>query len=134
MTQHGLVSSPQPAVPPFRYEALPMRVPFGSGAIKSLPAKSADLGLQRVLVVCTPGQATWPTSRPARGPQCRIFDKASMHVPVEPPTRPATSPSAAGADGCVVVGGGSTIGLGKAIALEHGFPSSRSPPPTPAPR
>ena len=35
---------------------------------------------------------------------------------------PATWPRELGADGCVAVGGGSAIGLGKAIALEHGLP------------
>ena len=52
-----------------------------------------------------------------------IFDQARMHVPVETRRpRPATRARDAGADSCVVIGGGSSIGLGKAIALEHGLP------------
>ena len=43
-----------------------------------------------------------------------------MHVPVEVAHRARQVAAELGADGCV--GGGSAIGLGKAIALEHGLP------------
>jgi maleylacetate reductase len=45
-----------------------------------------------------------------------------MHVPVEVATRARDLARELGADGCVAVGGGSAIGLGKAIALAHGLP------------
>ena len=45
-----------------------------------------------------------------------------MHVPVEVATRARDLARELGADGCVAVGGGSAVGLGKAIALEHGLP------------
>jgi maleylacetate reductase len=45
-----------------------------------------------------------------------------MHVPVEVAARAREAAAELGADGCVAAGGGSTIGLGKAIALEHGLP------------
>ena len=45
-----------------------------------------------------------------------------MHVPVETATAATDAARSAGADSCVVVGGGSSIGLGKAIALEHHLP------------
>ena len=38
----------------FHYQALPMRVRFGVGSIADLPAEVADLGLTRVLVLCSP--------------------------------------------------------------------------------
>ena len=51
-----------------------------------------------------------------------------MHVPVEVAGRRRERWSAPpGADGCVAVGGGSAVGLGKAIALEHGLPRARRP-------
>jgi maleylacetate reductase len=45
-----------------------------------------------------------------------------MHVPVEVARQARDLAADLGADGCVAVGGGSAIGLGKAIALEHGLP------------
>ena len=45
-----------------------------------------------------------------------------MHVPVETARAAREHAASVGADACVAVGGGSTIGLGKAIALEFGLP------------
>jgi maleylacetate reductase len=45
-----------------------------------------------------------------------------MHVPVEVADRAVELARSLGADGCVAVGGGSSIGLGKAIALRTGLP------------
>ena len=45
-----------------------------------------------------------------------------MHVPIEVARRARDRAAELGADGCVAVGGGSAIGLGKAIALEHELP------------
>jgi maleylacetate reductase len=123
MTQNGPASSPD-AVPPFRYEALPMRVRFGAGTLDALPEEVADLGLHRALVVSTPGQRHLADlvldKLGDRG--AGIFDKARMHVPVATADEARDAARAAGADSCVVIGGGSAVGLGKAIALEHGLP------------
>src|SRR3712207_8451131 len=40
----------------FTYQALPMRVVFGEGALARLPDEVATLGLARVLVLCSPEQ------------------------------------------------------------------------------
>ena len=45
-----------------------------------------------------------------------------MHVPVEVARRARDLAAELGADGCVAVGGGSAVGLGKAIARQHGLP------------
>jgi maleylacetate reductase len=45
-----------------------------------------------------------------------------MHVPAEVAARAVEVARETGADGCVAVGGGSAIGLGKAIALRTGLP------------
>ncbi|BAS11995.1 maleylacetate reductase [Arthrobacter sp. Hiyo8] len=45
-----------------------------------------------------------------------------MHVPIETVRDAQRFATKAGADGCIAVGGGSTTGLGKAIALEYGTP------------
>jgi alcohol dehydrogenase class IV len=51
-----------------------------------------------------------------------VHAQAVMHVPVEVARAARDAASALEADCCVAVGGGSTVGLGKAIALESSLP------------
>jgi alcohol dehydrogenase class IV len=51
-----------------------------------------------------------------------IYDKALMHVPVEVAADARRVAQELHADCCIAWGGGSTIGLGKAIALTSGLP------------
>ena len=108
----------------FRYEALPMRVRFGAGSVASLPEELDEIGLRRVLVLCSPGQEdTGELVASALGERSvGMRASAVMHVPAEVAERAQAEAVALGADGCVTVGGGSAIGLGKAIALKHGLP------------
>jgi maleylacetate reductase len=108
----------------FVYQSLPMRVVFGAGTSTRLGEEVDQLGLTRVLVLCTPEQEALG-KRVADGLGSRaagVFPHARMHVPVEVAARARDAAAELGADGCVAAGGGSTIGLGKAIALEHGLP------------
>jgi maleylacetate reductase len=109
---------------PFTYQALPMRVVFGAGSLAQLPDEVAALGLTRVLVLCSPEQETTGKQvADALGERAAgVLPEARMHVPLEVATRARDLAAELGADGCVAVGGGSAIGLGKAIALEHGLP------------
>jgi maleylacetate reductase len=108
----------------FTYSALPMRVRFGAGSLAQLPDEVAGLGLTRVLVLCSPEQeATGTLVADALGDRAAgVLPEARMHVPVEVAHRARDLARELGADGCVAVGGGSAVGLGKAIALEHGLP------------
>ncbi len=108
----------------FTYQALPMRVVFGAGALRSLPDEVAALGLSRVLVLCSPEQEdTGQAVAAALGDRAAgVLAEARMHVPIEVARRARDLAAELGADGCVAVGGGSAIGLGKAIALEHDLP------------
>jgi len=116
----------QPALPTrsFLYEALPMRVRFGVDALAALPEELDQLGLERVLVICSPDQKSMGTRvADALGHRSvGVLADAVMHVPAEVAQRASADADRLGADGCVTVGGGSAIGLGKAIALEHGLP------------
>jgi maleylacetate reductase len=109
---------------PFTYQALPMRVVFGAGSLAGLPDEVDRLGLERVLVLCSPEQeATGHAVAAALGRHAAgVLPEARMHVPIEVAHRARQVAAELGADGCVAVGGGSAIGLGKAIALEHGLP------------
>ena len=113
----------------FVHEALPMRVVFGAGGLGRVVDEVEHLALARVLVLATPEQrglaeqvATLLGDR-AVG----IFDQARMHVPVATVDKAAEVVDALGADGCVAVGGGSTIGLGKALALRYALPAVAVP-------
>jgi len=108
----------------FTYVSLPSRVVFGAGSIARLPQEVEKLGAKRALVLSTPGRAADAKRFAATlGERCAgLFDKAVRHVPMEVAEDARRAAKAANADCCVVVGGGSTIGLGKAIALTTGMP------------
>lgn len=109
---------------PFVYNALPQRVVFGAGSLVRVREETEALGATRALVLCTPqqkGQAE-EVARLLGDLSAGIHDGAVMHVPVEAADRAVEIARERGADSCVAVGGGSTIGLGKAIALRDGLP------------
>ncbi|EGX57109.1 alcohol dehydrogenase [Streptomyces zinciresistens K42] len=109
----------------FSHETGPVRVVFRPGAaVSATPGEVARLGLRRVLVVCgTRGAVTARAVAGALGPVCAgVHDGARMHVPVEVADEAVRAAGSAGADGVVAVGGGSSIGLGKAVALRTGLP------------
>ncbi len=108
----------------FTYVSLPSRVVFGAGAVAQLPAEVERLGAKRALVLSTPGRAASVKAVAASlGARCAgIYAKAVMHVPVEVAEEARRVAKELGADCCVAVGGGSTIGLGKAIAATSGMP------------
>jgi alcohol dehydrogenase class IV len=108
----------------FVFDMLPGRVIFGAGTLAQLPEEVARLGAEKALVLCTPVQRAQAEDAAARlGDRAvGIFDQAAMHVPIETAQAARDEAVRLGADCCVAVGGGSTTGLGKAIALEFGLP------------
>jgi maleylacetate reductase len=109
---------------PFVYRSLPMRVRFGAGSIQQLPDEVDELGLTSVLVLTGPEQrATGEAVAAALGRRCAgVLPEARMHVPIEIAERAREQARTLRADGFVAVGGGSAIGLGKAIALHTDQP------------
>ena len=108
----------------FVYNGLPMRVIFGAGSLSQLAAEVERLGAKRALVLSTPEQAASAreVAKALGARAAGTFDKAAMHVPLEIAEDARRMARELGADCCVTVGGGSTTGLGKAIALTSPLP------------
>ena len=109
---------------PFIYVGNPSRVVFGPGTIAQLPAEIARLGAKRVLVLCgpEPSESVDRVVQSLGGQVAGVYNKATMHVPLEVAVDARRLARDLGADCCVTVGGGSTTGLGKAIALTSSLP------------
>ena len=108
----------------FVYDQLACRVVFGAGAFDKLAAEVDRLGLSKLLVLSTPGQVKLAEEAARRlgSRAAGLYPHAKMHVPIETAQAARAEARRLGADGAVAIGGGSTIGLGKAIALESGLP------------
>lgn len=106
----------------FEPDQLPVRVSLGAGLRHAVRAELAALGLARALVLTTPEQAAQGRSLQADlGSLAHgLFSGATMHTPAE--VTEAALEAAQGADCLVAMGGGSAIGLAKAIALRTDLP------------
>ncbi|VWD37928.1 iron-containing alcohol dehydrogenase [Burkholderia lata] len=108
----------------FVYQGTPSRVVFEWGALDRLPDELSTLGARRALILSTPEQRPLAERVEAiLGERAAgICAQAVMHVPVEVAHAAREMAGELDADCCVAIGGGSTIGLGKAIALESVLP------------
>ncbi len=100
------------------------RTVFGAGSLRHLGREMDALGLARALVLTTPGQHALGERVAAMlgARSAGVFTEAAMHVPVETARAACDAARRLGADCAIAVGGGSTTGLGKAIALDSGLP------------
>ena len=108
----------------FTYQPQPMRVIFGSGTLAQLPDEPERLSIKRALVLTTESQGRFGQELLGRlgGRGAGVFAGAVMHTPVEVTAAALQRATELKADGVVAVGGGSTTGLGKAIALHTDLP------------
>jgi alcohol dehydrogenase class IV len=106
-------------VRPFTYRSLPSRVVFGAGSLARLADEIEALGARRALVLSTPDQADQArrVADMLGASAVGIYPRAVMHVPIETARDARAEATRLGADCAVAIGGGSTTGLGKAIAL-----------------
>ncbi len=106
---------------PFIYTALPVRVIFGRGKVAETAAEARRLGIRRPLVITTPHQAE-SAAGIVKETGGVAFAGAAMHTPVSVTEKAMAMLRAEGCDGTIALGGGSSTGLGKAIALRTDLP------------
>ena len=109
----------------FTYEALPGRVVFGVGAGREkLVEEVIRLGAERMLLVATEREmeVAEELAAPLGDRVVGVFTNVRPHVPVEVATAARELARRIGADCLLSIGGGSTIGTAKAIALELPLP------------
>ncbi len=114
---------------PVAYQSLASHVIFGAGALGQAPDVARALGMTRVMVIATRSQAA-PAARlmDLLGPIGAVHhDGAAMHTPVEVTLEAMEVVKAQRIDGLVALGGGSAIGLAKAIALRTDLPQLHIP-------
>jgi maleylacetate reductase len=106
---------------PFIYSALPTRVIFGRGKIAEAAAEAKRLGMKRPLVITTSQQVN-SGAHIVASTGGFAFAGAAMHTPVNVTEEALMVLKTEGCDGTIALGGGSSTGLGKAIALRTDLP------------
>jgi maleylacetate reductase len=107
----------------FTHDTLGQRVLFGRGlARENLGAEVARLGSIRPMLIASPAESGLAERICADFSVATWFDEVVEHVPVEVAQRARAVASATEVDLLVSVGGGSTTGLAKAVAMTTGLP------------
>lgn len=106
----------------FEWTGIPSKVIFGAGKIDVLPDILATMNLHRCIILTTPNQRRIGERVAALvGRKAAvIFDQATMHTPLHITEQAMKVATEAQVDSTVSIGGGSTTGLGKAIAVRLG--------------
>jgi maleylacetate reductase len=101
-----------------------VRVVFGAAIRKTIAAETQRLGASRALILSTPQQSDAALEvAELLGPLAAgVFCKAEMHTPVAVTEAAMSHVAETQADCLISMGGGSTIGLGKAIAFRNDLP------------
>jgi maleylacetate reductase len=108
----------------FRYEALPMLVRFGAGAVADLGPELRRLGMRHALVLSTAAEGALAEriATDLGDVIATVWPGAVMHVPDAAVKAAVNQARRDGADTLISIGGGSATGLAKAVALETGLP------------
>jgi maleylacetate reductase len=101
-----------------------MRVRFGAGRLGEIAEEVDRLGLARVLVLSTPGhrQLAVDAAQLLGERAAGVHAGAVMHVPIASVEQARSAALSLRADCSLAIGGGSTIGLAKALALQADLP------------
>jgi maleylacetate reductase len=109
----------------FVHDLPSQRVVFAPGALARVADEAARLGLNRALVIATPGSGVRLGKRIVEnlaGRAAGLHAQAVMHVPKPVADAGLAAARDAKADGLVAAGGGAAIGLAKIIARDLELP------------
>ena len=108
----------------FTYHCDPVRIVFGAGAIAALRAEADFHNMSRLMVLCSKSRAEFARRVTASiADRCvGICDASAPNMPREAFERIVAELKRLNADGFIVVGGGSPIGLAKAAAAATKIP------------
>jgi maleylacetate reductase len=107
----------------FQFKALPWNIIFGVDAVQRLPDELDKLGFSKALVLTTSKQRVQGEAivNILGARVAGFFDQAMMHVPVDTLEAATEMAKSLEVDCTVALGGGSTTGLGKALAAREGI-------------
>jgi maleylacetate reductase len=113
----------------FNYKALPWNIIFGAGTLQTLPQEIEKLGFERAMVLTTPQQqsAGEDILQLIGTKGAGLFSEAKMHVPAQTLESAKSLADEIKADCTISLGGGSTTGLGKALAAQKALPNIAIP-------
>ncbi|MEV5960245.1 maleylacetate reductase [Kribbella sp. NPDC051952] len=108
----------------FVHTFLPGRVVFGAGSLDRVAAEVELLGVRRVLLIATNSarDAADVVEVELGDRFAGRIDGVAQHVPTKVAEDARAKAREIGADGIVAIGGGSAIGLAKAVALTNALP------------
>ena len=108
----------------FTYRSDPIRIVFGAGAVAGLPAEVDFHKMSRLMLLCSKSRADFALRVTASvADRCvGLCDASAPNMPREAFDRIVTDLKRLNANGFVVVGGGSPIGLAKAAAAATKLP------------
>ncbi|MEU8800647.1 maleylacetate reductase [Spirillospora sp. NPDC048819] len=111
------------------HEMLASRVLIGPGARRLVAGEVARLGAGRVLLVASPSAAVAAAgvAEELGGRLAASFGRPAPHTPVAVTAEAMAVVEEAGADCVVAIGGGSAIGLAKAVSARTGMPQVAVP-------
>jgi maleylacetate reductase len=109
------------------HETIARRIVFGEGAVAELPSELARLGLERPLVIAGNSHAGHAERLLAAVGGGASIIGVRVHVPAALAEDARAKAREVGAGCLVAIGGGSAVGLAKAVALTDGLPIAAVP-------
>ncbi|MDV8023846.1 maleylacetate reductase [Rhodococcus sp. IEGM 1330] len=107
----------------FEHDSLAQRVLFGAGkAASNLAAEVTRLGATSVMVIAGPAETELAKSVCSKIEPRLMYSEVVQHVPIETAEKARAAAREHEVDLLVSIGGGSTTGLAKAVALTSGIP------------
>jgi maleylacetate reductase len=109
------------------HETVARRIVFGAGTIGELPAELARLGLRRPLVIAGRSHGSYAERLLSEVGAGSSVIGVRVHVPSAHAEAARTKAAELAADCLVAIGGGSAVGLAKAVALTLRLPIAAVP-------